>query len=82
MGQLIPVRLLARVGSCNPDEVAGYPPDVAAQLIASGRAVPFGAESEHEGEGDEPDAAGEGAADGQDTPASSTPQRPRKRRPA
>lgn len=75
MGELIPVRLLARVGSCNPGEVAGYPPDVASQLVANGHAAPFGGDQKppaDEGENDE--GQGDGEAD------AATPQRTRKSR--
>lgn len=85
MGELIPVRLLARVGSCNPGEVAGYPPDVASQLVAKGHAAPLGGASGDEGDqkpGDQKPPADEGENEGQGDGEedAATPQRTRKSR--
>jgi hypothetical protein len=55
MSGLVPVRLLARVGPCNPNEVAGFPPEFAAQLIATGRAMSLDAAPAPDGDDQPPE---------------------------
>lgn len=68
MTHLVPVRFLARYAIYNENEVAGVPPDVAAQLIAQGRAEAYNTGAPVAGNADE---VADGATDDSTVPPTS-----------